>query len=246
MTSGRSVISASTPHPSRRRASSARVDRPHLHAEAGVVRVLDEPRRDDARASRPLGNLVAGVGDARDRPAEPRPVERPSHFFARAAGRDRRLERPRRAQHAQTERSETDTVDSAGAADDVDRRRRELGAVHLHLDDDPRDRDSARGPRQAAARPRAAAHRRSASAIGPTQRRSCDPAAGRDARRRRRRARGGRRARGRRPRAPGRCRTPRWCSPARARCRRDARTPAGAATKRRDGARTGVYNAVLL
>ena len=46
--------------------------------------------------------------------------------------------RPRRAQHAQTERSEADAVDRAGATDDVDRRRRELRAVHLHLDDDAR------------------------------------------------------------------------------------------------------------
>ena len=38
------------------------IDRPHLNAEAGAMRIDHEARRDDARAAGDFWNLIAGIG----------------------------------------------------------------------------------------------------------------------------------------------------------------------------------------
>ena len=97
---------------------------------------VDERRRDDVRTPGPLGHLVAVIRDARDRPTNPAAIKRPPHFFARRAGRDRRLEAPHLAKHATAERAEAHAIDRPGGAHDLHDGARELGAVDFQLDDD--------------------------------------------------------------------------------------------------------------
>ena len=115
MISGRSVISASTPQSSRRRAASSVSTVHTCTPRPARCASLDEPRRHDARAPGQFRHLIAAVGDARHRPAAPRSVERPPHFLARGAGGDRRLERsrPRGARAARTSRGRRDRRASA-------------------------------------------------------------------------------------------------------------------------------------
>src|SRR5258706_6516961 len=90
------------------------VNGPYLHAEAGTMRVVDEARRHDPRRAGEFRNLITAVADARHRPAAPRSVQRPSHFFARRTRRNLRFEAPGRMEHAVSERAETHAVDCAG------------------------------------------------------------------------------------------------------------------------------------
>ena len=101
------------------------------------MRVFNETRRYDARATRDFRNLITRVSDGTHRPAAPRTIERPPHFLARRARGDSRLERACRAQHAQAEGAEAHALDSARAPNGVDGRGRQLRAVDLHLHDDP-------------------------------------------------------------------------------------------------------------
>ena len=112
------------------------------------MRAGHEPRGHDVRRARPFGNLVAVIRDARDRPANPRSIQREPHFLARSARRDRRLERADGAQHAPPERAEADAIDRACAPDEVDGRGGELDVIHLQLDDDPHIAISAEDVRQ--------------------------------------------------------------------------------------------------
>jgi hypothetical protein len=57
--------------------SSSASTGPHLHFEAGRVRVADEAGRHDADAARVLGHLVAAERRPPHRPAAPRAVDRP-------------------------------------------------------------------------------------------------------------------------------------------------------------------------
>src|ERR1700704_145936 len=47
------------------------IDRPHLHAKPGGVRVFDESARHDAGPARPFWHLIPPITRARDRPAAP-------------------------------------------------------------------------------------------------------------------------------------------------------------------------------
>src|SRR5712692_1155591 len=113
-----------------------RIHRPHLDAELGTMGRVDEAGRYDMRAAGPLGHLVATIRDPRNRPADPASIERPAHLFARRAGRHRRFEAPRLAEHAQAERPETHPVDRRCRTHDADNRARKLGAVDFQLGDD--------------------------------------------------------------------------------------------------------------
>ena len=105
-----------------------RVDGPHLDREAGAMRDLDEPPRDDARRAGAFRHLKAGVRRAERRPAHPRPVQRPSHFLARRARRDRRF-RARAAFSTRRPNAPRQTRSTAFArADDVHDRGREFPA----------------------------------------------------------------------------------------------------------------------
>src|SRR3954452_20017515 len=76
------------------------IDGPDLHRESGVVRVVDEPRRDDPRRPRPLGNLITLVSPRLPRPPAPSAIQGPLHLLAGGAGRDGGLQSSRSPQDA--------------------------------------------------------------------------------------------------------------------------------------------------
>src|SRR5262245_26386862 len=112
------------------------VDGPHLHGDAGLVRVADEPRGDDARRAREFRNLKGIVPRPPYRPSHPRPVEGEACFLLRRSCQDSRLVRTGCPQHFRPEGAQRDTIDGPGRAHDVDGSMRELGIVDLELDDD--------------------------------------------------------------------------------------------------------------
>ena len=95
-----------------------------------------------------------------DGPADPRSIQREARLLLRCARPDARLVGARGAQHARAERTERRPLDRAGGAHRVDRLVRQLGRVHLQLDDEPRvaitrqHLGEARNPASLAAKPR--------------------------------------------------------------------------------------------
>jgi len=66
---------------------------------------------------------------------KPRSVERPARFLAAGAGAGARLERAQGAQHAPGEAAETDAIERAGLAHDLQRPPGEARVGALQLDD---------------------------------------------------------------------------------------------------------------
>ena len=155
--SGRSVMSASTPQPSSRRASGS----------VSTVQTWTAGRamgsRDERAARRPRAAGRVRAPDSRrtrrrapasgtridTAPSAPLRAPRWSRSPARAAGR---------RSDAQAERPETHAVDGVGAPDDVDDGAAPVRGVHLHLDDDA-DVAIAREHRRPASAPRSPAPR---------------------------------------------------------------------------------------
>ena len=130
------------------------VDRPDLHAEPAAWASRDEPPRDDARPARPFRHLIAGVADARHRPAAPRSVERPADLLARRAGRDRRLEAPRFAQHRRPNDPRQTRSTASARRTTSTTARASSGSFDLHLDDDRHVAITRRAPPPASGRRR--------------------------------------------------------------------------------------------
>src|SRR5881628_1508851 len=90
------------------------VDGPHLHFQVPLVRVPHESRRDDAKASGALRDLVAVIPGTPHRPAHPGPAERALYFGPSCARRKRGLGIASGANRADAVARRADAVDGIG------------------------------------------------------------------------------------------------------------------------------------